>query len=105
MDVDDATHQISSVQVRDHATATTTQYEAKVQYQKILSCPRFLPFGSTFSLFHTVSSIIFDSSACTGCLLQVFIDASYEGDLMAGAGVSYVTGREGVSDFNESLAG
>ena len=39
-----------------------------------------------------------------GCV-QVFIDASYEGDLMAGAGVSYVTGREGVSEFNESLAG
>jgi hypothetical protein len=35
----------------------------------------------------------------------LFIDASYEGDLMAAAGVSYVTGREGVADFNESLAG
>jgi hypothetical protein len=36
---------------------------------------------------------------------NVFIDATYEGDLMAWAGVSYVVGREGVKDFNESLAG
>ena len=36
---------------------------------------------------------------------NVFIDASYEGDLMAAAGVSFVVGREAVSDFNESLAG
>ena len=36
---------------------------------------------------------------------RVFIDASYEGDLMAMAGVSYTWGREGASEFGESLAG
>ncbi|GBD35847.1 hypothetical protein HRbin36_00962 [bacterium HR36] len=36
---------------------------------------------------------------------NVYIDASYEGDLMAQAGVSYVVGREGRKDFGESLAG
>lgn len=36
---------------------------------------------------------------------KVFIDASYEGDLMAQAGVSYIVGREGQREFNESLAG
>lgn len=36
---------------------------------------------------------------------RVFADASYEGDLMAQAGVSYTWGREAVSDYNESLAG
>jgi hypothetical protein len=36
---------------------------------------------------------------------DVFIDATYEGDLMAWAGVSYVVGREGIEDHNESLAG
>jgi len=36
---------------------------------------------------------------------KVFIDATYEGDLMARAGVSYSVGREGVDDFNESWAG
>lgn len=32
---------------------------------------------------------------------KVFIDASYEGDLMPGAGVSYVMGREANSEFKE----
>lgn len=35
----------------------------------------------------------------------VFIDASYEGDLMAQAGVSYITGRESREEFGESSAG
>ncbi|MBB5286331.1 hypothetical protein HNQ92_004491 [Rhabdobacter roseus] len=35
----------------------------------------------------------------------VFIDASYEGDLMARAGVGYAIGREGISDYGESWAG
>ena len=35
----------------------------------------------------------------------VFIDCSYEGDLMAQAGVSYLTGREGRETFGESSAG
>ncbi len=32
---------------------------------------------------------------------RMFIDASYEGDLLPGAGVSFVTGREANSEFNE----
>lgn len=36
---------------------------------------------------------------------KVFIDASYEGDLMAGAGVSYATGRESTQQYGETLAG
>lgn len=35
----------------------------------------------------------------------MFIDASYEGDLMAKAGVSYRTGRESTLDYGETLAG
>lgn len=34
-----------------------------------------------------------------------FIDASYEGDLMALAGVSYRVGREGRAEYGEALAG
>ncbi len=34
-----------------------------------------------------------------------FVDASYEGDLMAMAGVTHVTGREGRAEFDEPLAG
>ncbi len=35
----------------------------------------------------------------------IFADASYEGDLMAQAGVSYTWGREGTAQYGESLAG
>lgn len=35
----------------------------------------------------------------------MFIDCSYEGDLLAGAGVSFRTDREGVDEFKESFAG
>lgn len=37
--------------------------------------------------------------------VKVFIDASYEGDLMARAGVSHAVGREGRDEFGEDLAG
>ena len=36
---------------------------------------------------------------------KVFIDATYEGDLMALAGVKYHVGREARSVYDESLAG
>lgn len=36
---------------------------------------------------------------------KVFIDATYEGDLMARSGVSYIYGRESKETYNESLAG
>jgi hypothetical protein len=36
---------------------------------------------------------------------KVFIDSSYEGDLMATAGVSYIVGRESTSTYGESLGG
>jgi hypothetical protein len=35
----------------------------------------------------------------------VFADSTYEGDLMAEAGVTYTWGRESISDYGESLAG
>ncbi|MBS0208919.1 MAG: FAD-dependent oxidoreductase [Planctomycetes bacterium] len=35
----------------------------------------------------------------------VFVDATYEGDLLAGAGVSWTIGREGRDEYGESLAG
>jgi hypothetical protein len=36
---------------------------------------------------------------------KVFADATYEGDLMAQAGVAYTWGREGAGEYGESLAG
>jgi len=36
---------------------------------------------------------------------KVFVDGTYEGDLMAAAGVDWTIGREGRGEFDESLAG
>lgn len=36
---------------------------------------------------------------------KIFIDAGYEGDLMARSGVSYIVGREARDKYDESLAG
>ncbi len=36
---------------------------------------------------------------------KVFVDGTYEGDLMAAAGVSWTIGREGKAEYGESLAG
>lgn len=41
----------------------------------------------------------------TSVTAQVFVDAGYEGDLMARAGVDYTYGREGREEFDEDLAG
>jgi hypothetical protein len=43
-----------------------------------------------------------DGSSISG---KIFIDASYEGDLMARAGVTYTIGRESVHEYKESWAG
>lgn len=36
---------------------------------------------------------------------KIFIDATYEGDLMAAAGISYIVGRESNSQYGENLNG
>lgn len=36
---------------------------------------------------------------------RIFIDCSYEGDLLAQTGIPYVIGREGIGEFKEDLAG
>ena len=69
---------------------------------------------------HSIRSIILDYAPVdeTGCppphpnkrdvikvSEKVFIDCSYEGDLLAQSGVSYTWGRESREHYNESLAG
>ncbi|WP_419193046.1 FAD-dependent oxidoreductase [Kolteria novifilia] len=49
-----------------------------------------------------IISLVTSDGTFTG---KVFIDASYEGDLLAAAGVSWTIGREGRDEFGESLAG
>ena len=51
----------------------------------------------------TITSIVMESGRTFAA--KVFIDATYEGDLMAKAGVSYVTGREGNAKYSETLNG
>jgi hypothetical protein len=50
-----------------------------------------------------IEKIIFTDG--TEVTAKIFIDAGYEGDLMARAGVSYTWGRESVRDYGESWAG
>jgi flavin-dependent dehydrogenase len=51
----------------------------------------------------TISSITLTDG--TKLTAKVFIDASYEGDLMARAGVKYAVGRESKAEFGEEAAG
>ena len=53
--------------------------------------------GATIRSIATLSGKVF-----TG---KTFIDATYEGDLMAAAGVTFRTGREGNSEYGETLDG
>jgi hypothetical protein len=50
-----------------------------------------------------INSVTFTDK--TTAAAKVFIDAGYEGDLMARAGVSYTVGREGKKDYHEAWAG
>ncbi len=56
----------------------------------------------------TMSGTHIESLVTTGGEIfaaHTFVDGSYEGDLMAAAGVSWTIGREGTAEFGESLAG
>ena len=52
---------------------------------------------------NVIRSVTFESGKTLSA--KIFIDASYEGDLMALANVSYHVGRESADTYNESLAG
>ncbi len=53
--------------------------------------------GSRIEQIETLSGTVYRA--------QVFIDATYEGDLMAAAGVSYRVGREATYEYDEASAG
>ena len=48
---------------------------------------------------------VIDTEAGTHFAAKVFADCSYEGDLMAQAGVHFTWGRESTAEYGESLAG
>lgn len=53
--------------------------------------------GARLSAFTTTDGKIYRA--------RIFADATYEGDLLARAGISYVVGRESTATYGESLAG
>ncbi|MFA4029690.1 MAG: hypothetical protein GDYSWBUE_000984 [Candidatus Fervidibacterota bacterium] len=93
-------------------------FEPKVAEQvfwMMLSTP---PIQPDIYLMQELGGVLKDGNRVVGILLddrvrglrwrmhaQVFIDATYEGDLAALAGAAYRVGREGRFEFNEEFAG
>jgi hypothetical protein len=95
-----------------------TAWESKVAegvFLDILATVRQLPRGGSVEIVYDapvdqvekVAGRIVAFTATDGRLFKgrVFIDASYEGDLMARAGVGYAVGREPREQYGEPLAG
>jgi len=64
-------------------------------------------YGAAVATIHKTGTRITGISLTDGTSLEakVFIDASYEGDLMARAGVRFAIGREASDEFGEEAAG
>lgn len=64
-------------------------------------------YGASVDKVEKDGSVITSIKLTDGTLIKgsVFIDASYEGDLMARAGVSHTVGRESKSKYKEEAAG
>lgn len=64
-------------------------------------------YGASIDTVHKVGTQITGLTLIDGASLEakVFVDASYEGDLMARAGVRFVVGRESKAEFGEEAAG
>ncbi|MCE6988108.1 FAD-dependent oxidoreductase [Dyadobacter sp. CY323] len=61
--------------------------------------------GSTIQSIALENSIKPEASTNITIEAAMFIDCSYEGDLMARAGVSYAVGREANAEYNETING
>jgi len=64
-------------------------------------------FGSRLKSLEKVGDRIVSITLLNGTTYHapMFIDCSYEGDLLPGAGITYTWGREGRDQYGESLAG
>src|SRR4051794_19261670 len=63
--------------------------------------------GGTTDTRRTITRVAFTSASGRtreGFAASVFIDATYEGHLMARSGVAYRVGREGRGEYQEALA-
>ena len=61
--------------------------------------------GSNIQSISLENSVKPEASTNMTIEASMFIDCSYEGDLMARAGVSYAVGREANADYNETING
>jgi hypothetical protein len=81
-------------------------YKSKIT---ILTMRQFDANQSSLSIVHNsiteISALNRVSQKIEKYTAKIFIDASYEGDLTAAAGVPFRVGREGKSEFNEPGAG
>jgi len=89
-----------------------TRYEphiAEQAFNRMLGQQKTLQvvFNAALSSIAMNGTTITSLSASNGTMYAAkeFIDASYEGDLMAAAKVSYTVGRESTTQYNESIAG
>lgn len=64
-------------------------------------------FGRQIHHVHKDGHTVVDMTFADGSTIaaRVFVDASYEGDVMARAGIGYAVGRESRAEFGEDLAG
>jgi len=98
--------------IREDFLALLTQHEIPVQFEhRVSACEKS---GTTIQEAR-FDLAPFDDLGCPiaeptkrdnlRVKAKIFIDASYEGDLMAAAGVSYRVGREAEDEFDEEMAG
>ncbi len=87
---------------------------AEALFERMLAEPKTIVVARQQRLLSVVregeriDAIVVDDPAGVGPLRysgRVFVDATYEGDLMAAARVPYRVGREGRSEYGETLAG
>jgi len=91
--------------VTEQTLASTTVQNTVIQSLSVLpsslaiNLDPYTPLSNLLSQNQTLQSFATTYSA------KVFLDASYEGDLLGSAGVSFVVGRESVAQYNESVNG
>lgn len=96
------------VQIKDHAHWTYEPHvAARVTEQLLKEAGVKLVTEQPLTRIESESGRIIRINSTTGSVYtaQVYVDATYEGDLMAAAGVSWTIGREGRAEHGEPYAG
>jgi hypothetical protein len=94
--------------VAEGAFAGPEPHVAEAIFRRWLDHPRIeVRFGSALAAVRTDAGRITEVRAVDGTVVSggIFVDASYEGDLLALAGVPYAVGREDRTRYGEQWAG